>query len=91
MPALVGTGAAARSNVRSFLNWASGSVLDEHAQIRQALVAARSNGDLVQALCQESHEAQGRDHSRTLVALSLLGEMRSPFGEQCLRQFVRLL
>lgn len=90
MPTLVGTGIAARSSARSFLDWASGSVPGEREQIRQALAAARSNADIVQALCQESDEARGRDHSRALVALSLIGEMRSLLGQECLRQLVRL-
>jgi hypothetical protein len=83
MPALIGIGTAARANARAFLDWASGSVPSEHEQVRQALAFARTNADIVQALCQESNEA-------TLVALSLLGEMRSPLSETCLRQFVRL-
>ncbi|HVT61468.1 MAG TPA: hypothetical protein VHR45_24105 [Thermoanaerobaculia bacterium] len=54
------------------------------------IASARDNKDVAATLCAEAFKAQKRDHSRALVVLGILGEMRSPLGEECLSRFMRL-
>lgn len=52
--------------------------------------SATDNKEIAGALCEEAYRAQRVDHSRALVVLSILGELRNPSGEDCLRRFVNL-
>ena len=54
------------------------------------IAGAQNNDDVVQALYDELISAQKNDHSRALLVLAILGEMRNPRGEGLLRTFVRL-
>lgn len=87
-PPLTGTGDEARRAVAAFIDWAGASITEEREDARRALEGARENQDVVQAFTEEITRAQRTDHSRALLALALLGEMRSPRGEEFLRQFV---
>jgi hypothetical protein len=87
-PALTATGDEARRAVAAFIDWAGASLPEEHEDGRKALAAARENDDIVKAFAAEITDAQRKDHSRALLALSLLGEMRSPSAEGFFRQFV---
>lgn len=87
-PALTARGEDARRAVAAFIDWAGASLPEEHEDGRKALTAARENPDIVKAFTEEISAAQKTDHSRALLALSLLGEMRSPNAEEFLRQFV---
>lgn len=89
-PALSGEGEEARRSVLAFIEWAGGSTPGEREDARQVIAGARENKQIAGALCQEAFRAQKTDHSRALVVLSILGEMRSPVGEECLRRFVNL-
>jgi hypothetical protein len=87
-PALTARGEDARKAVAAFIDWAGASLPEEHEDGRKALAAARENPDIVKAFAEEITAAQKTDHSRALLALSLLGEIRSPSAEEFFRQFV---
>lgn len=87
-PALTAKGDEARRAVAAFIDWAGASLPEEHEDGRKALAGARENPDVVRAFTEEISAAQKTDHSRALLALSLLGEMRSPNAEEFFRQFV---
>ncbi|HZI12568.1 MAG TPA: hypothetical protein VE153_19450 [Myxococcus sp.] len=88
-PALVGSGELARRNARAFIDWAGMSVPDERETARREIAAAASNPDIVRAVIDEARSAQKTDHSRALISLSILGEMRSEQGERFLREFIQ--
>lgn len=89
-PKLTGTGDVARKNVQAFVEWAASSTSDQAEMVRKAVTEAGRNAEIMGALCQEAFEAQRQDHSRALVVLSLIGEARSRFGEECLVKFIAL-
>jgi hypothetical protein len=88
-PPLTASGEAARAQAAAFLDWASRSTPAEQEDVRRALAAASGNDDIARAFFDNALAAEKRDHSRALVALSLLGEMRSRAAEAWLRDFVR--
>ncbi|RYZ43675.1 MAG: hypothetical protein EOO71_02565 [Myxococcaceae bacterium] len=90
-PALSGTGTEARKSVKAFVTWAGQSVVEEQDDARKALRTAAKNPDLIQAFSAEILEAhKAGDSSRALVALGLLGEMRTYDGAKFLAEFVRM-
>lgn len=89
-PPLSGSGESARQSVRTFTDWAGFSTVDEAEDGRKVIESARNNADVVNALYGELVEAKKKDHSRALLVLAILGEMRSPYAEKLLRDFVHL-
>jgi hypothetical protein len=89
-PKLAGTGDAARRSVVEFLSWAGASTPGQREEARREIAAAGGNREIVQALCDEITAARPKDHSRALLGLSVLGEMRSPHAVAYLRDFIRL-
>ena len=87
-PPLSGAGDEVRRAVASFIDWAGASLTEEQEDGRRVLQGARENKEVVTAFTEEITKAQRTDHSRALLALALLGEMRSPHSEEFLRQFV---
>lgn len=87
-PGLTAKGEEAAKAVAAFIDWAGASLPEEQEDGRKALVGARDNADIVKAFTQEIANAQRTDHSRALLALALLGEMKSPAAEEFLRSFV---
>lgn len=75
-------------DVATFVDWAGRSTVDESELVRRAIVAARWNERVVGALIDEVETAQRTDHSRALLALALLGEMRNPGGTAFLMDFI---
>lgn len=75
-------------DVPRFVDWAGRSTVDESELVRGALVAARWREPVVRALIDEVEAAQRTDHSRALLALALLGEMRNPCGTAFLMDFI---
>lgn len=88
-PALVGKGEEAKKSALAFIDWASASTKDQDDLVRKSIATARENPDIVQAICEEAFAKQASDHSRALVALSLVGEAKSPHSLECLAKFVR--
>lgn len=70
--------------------WASVSTADEREVVRKSVSDLARSEAVARALCQEVFTSRLRDHSRTLIALALLGETRSDTAERCLTEFVRL-
>ena len=89
-PALAGTGEQARRSTLAFIDWAGASSIEEREAARKAIAVARENGDVAMVLCEEALKAQKADHSRALLVLSILGELRNPRGEDCLHRLVNL-
>jgi hypothetical protein len=89
-PKLVGSGDAARRAVVEFLAWAGASTPSQREEARREIVAAAGNRDIVKALCDEITAARTKDHSRALLGLSVLGEMRSPYALGYLRDFIHI-
>ncbi|RJS27916.1 hypothetical protein DRW03_00335 [Corallococcus sp. H22C18031201] len=87
-PALVGSGDLARQAARSFVSWASLSTADEREDARREILAGAANPDIVRGVIAEAREANETDHSRALVSLAILGEMRTEEGERYLRDFI---
>ncbi|THF85223.1 hypothetical protein E7T09_17120 [Deinococcus sp. KSM4-11] len=90
VPALDVTAGEATAAVAKFIDWAADSRLSQREEGRAAIEAARANDAVAQALVDAVFSAQKTDHSRALVALSVLGELRNPVGEQGLIRFVNL-
>lgn len=88
-PQLTGSGEQAVKNAREFIEWASASSKKQSEAVRKAVTAARNNKDIMNAFCEEAFESQKSDHSRSLVILSLVGEAKSPMGQECLIKFVQ--
>jgi hypothetical protein len=89
-PALVGSGELARQNTRAFISWASLSAPSEREDARREIAAAASNPEIARAIIEDVRSSYQQDHSRALIGLAILGEMRGPEGEKFLREFVRL-
>lgn len=89
-PPLAGSGEEARKSVLAFIDWASFSTVDEQEDARNVIAAARDNDDIANALAEEAERARTTNHSRALIVLSILGEMRNPRGEEYLRNFLHL-
>ena len=70
----------ARAAVNSFITWASASDVRQREEVRRMIAASRENKPVSAALCEEAFQAREKDHSRAVVVLSLLGEMRSETG-----------
>jgi hypothetical protein len=87
---MFGSGDAASRSVRDFIDWAGPSTVDKTEDGRSMIAAARDNPDAVKALSDEVLAVKDKNHSRALLALSILGEMRSPYGDKFLRDFVHL-
>lgn len=78
---------ASPADVSAFIAWAGASTTGEQEDARRAIAAAGTNAGVVQALIEEIEKAQPTDHSRALLGLAILGEMRSPLAEPFLRDF----
>ncbi len=88
-PQLTGAGEEARKNALAFIDWASASTKTQTELVRKAIAEARENQGIMKALCDEAFTRQTSDHSSALVVLSLIGEARSPYGEECLARFLK--
>jgi hypothetical protein len=89
-PKLTGSGDEARRAVVEFLAWAGASTTAQREEGRREIAAAAQNPDIVQALSNEITAARSKDHSRALLGLSVLGEMRSPHALVYLTRFIHL-
>jgi hypothetical protein len=78
----------AGETVPAFVNWASRSGTKQADEVRRMIASARNDSAVATELCREVSAEQKKDLSRTLVTLSILGELRNPEGEKCLSAFV---
>jgi len=87
-PSLSGRGEVARRNALAFIDWAGASTKAQDGEVRKMIAKARANPEIVSAICEEAFRAQQEDNTRALVALSLVGETKSPRGMDCLAKFI---
>lgn len=90
VPSLTATGGNVQAVALEFIKFAGDSGSEQREEIRKSLQAASRNKEVVEVFCNESFKAQKEDHSRSLLVLSLLGEMKSSFGAECLNRFMKL-
>lgn len=89
-PELTGDGATALKQAMAFVEWAAEATAGEDDLVREAVARGRDNAAIVEALCEHVYTVREVDHSRALVTLSLLGEMRSRYAVKCLAKVVSL-
>lgn len=87
-PSLAVSAEEARDAVQRFIAWAGASTVRQREEARVVITEARDNKAVASALCDEVSRAQETNHSRAILVLSILGEMRSPVGEECLRKLL---
>jgi hypothetical protein len=76
-------------SVPVFIDWAGRSGINQREEGRKIIADAHSNPAVAQELCRQIAAHQRTDFSRTLIELSVLGEMRNEEGEECLVKFLR--
>jgi len=89
-PDLTVTGPEARAQAIALVDWAADASVDQDDMVRRTVAQARDNEAIVRALCEHAMRARETDHSRALVTLALIGEMRSKHGVGCLEKIVAL-
>lgn len=90
-PPLDGRGGEATRKAIAFIAWAGASVPEEREDARRTIAAAAQNGDVARAICRETTKWRKKDGTRSLLALSILGEMRNvERGMPCLLKFMKL-
>jgi hypothetical protein len=89
-PSLLGSSAKAQEAAGHFVEWAMASRSAQKPAARAALNAVRTNRDVAEAFFEQAKEFRDRDPARSLVALALLGEMRSSEGFRLLTTFLGL-
>ena len=78
------------ATAREFVDFAAASRVDEQEAVRAALMrSAREAQSVVPALCEEAKASSREDPQRSLIALALVGELRSPAGAACLREVLQ--
>lgn len=83
-PKLGGRPDAAYKAAVAYVDWAAMSSVDQADEVRRTLATVRGDAATARAFCDEAMKARPNDVSRALIALGLLGELRSPTGETCL-------
>jgi len=80
----------AASAAAAFLDWAGASTSGQREEIRRMLEEARESKGIAAAFCEEANRTAESDFTRSLLALSILGEMRSPVGKECFTKLLHL-
>jgi hypothetical protein len=73
----------ASETVPAFIEWASHSGIKQRDEVRRMIGTARNDSAVARELCREVSAREKTDLSRTLVSLSILGELRNSEGEKC--------
>jgi len=89
-PTLEVSGAKLQQSVAAYISWASASTQREKETARRTLAEVKGNRQIGEAFCDHARQVRLRDHSRALVTLGLLGEMKSAAGEACFREFLAM-
>ncbi len=90
VPQLGGSGAEARRQALALVDWAAVATPEEDDLVRRTVESGGDNPLIAEALCEHALEQRETDHSRALVTLALLGEMRSRHAADCLERVVSL-
>lgn len=87
-PSLSVSDQEATKTAAAFLDWAGASTVGQREEIRRMLEGAREYKAVASAFCEEANRTAESDFTRSLLALSVLGEMRSTVGEECFRKLL---
>jgi hypothetical protein len=87
-PSLSGSDQEGAKAAMAFLDWAGASAVGQRDEVRRILERARDNKAVAGAFCEEANGTAESDPSRSLLALSLLGEMRSGVGGECFQKLL---
>jgi len=71
----------------AFLDWAGASTAGQREEIRRMLEQASQYKAVAAAFCDEANRTAESDFTRSLLALSVLGEMRSQSARIAFRSF----
>ena len=77
------------ADVQAFVDWAARSGVDDKEVVRAQIHAASANDEVASALGAEVMASERTDHTRALVAISILGELRNPTGERFLTSYIQ--
>jgi hypothetical protein len=80
--------AEAKAQVAAFVDWASASTFEQTEDLHRAIASAAKNEYVLRALCDEADRSEAVDHSRTIITLSIIGEVRHPVSQGCLVKFL---
>jgi len=72
----------------AFLDWAGASTVGQREEVRRMLEEAREYKAVASAFCEEANRTAESDFTRSLLALSVLGEMRSAVGGECFQKLL---
>lgn len=87
-PALNVSQQEAAKAAAAFLDWAGASSAGQREEIRRMLEQAREYKAVAGAFCEEANRTAESDFTRSLLALSVLGEMRSAAGRECFQKLL---
>ncbi len=88
-PPLAGSGEAARTSVRQFVDWVMGASLSDRPSARTIIHSASGNVEIAAALIEEFNAARTQDGARGIMVLAILGQLRNPIGEAFLTGLLR--
>jgi len=66
------------STIKEFINWASGSDLNEREIIRKEIMKSSKDEEVLKLLFEEFENVDVQDVSYSLIVLSIIGEMQNP-------------
>jgi len=75
-------------DVRTFVSWASQAPVSRRSEIRIRLSEEAANNNIAEALIEDFKSSELKDHSRALVILSLLGELKNEEAIKFLTSYV---
>ncbi|UXI70467.1 hypothetical protein [Tahibacter amnicola] len=79
----------AAGSAKTFVDFAASSTMDEAESVRSAIASARADAERVAAeICSESRLSGDVDHGRALVALAVLGELRTEASQACFNEWI---
>lgn len=76
------------TDVPQFLDWAGSTPVSERERVRKIIIEVSGNKEIATAFTKEADRLVKVDHSRALLALSILGEMKNPTATRFLVDFV---
>lgn len=76
-----------RAHVARFVDWASAAPVSRREEIRAHVHNAQDSDAIARGLIEAFQKSEREDHSRALVILALLGELRNPIGTEFLIEY----
>jgi hypothetical protein len=75
-------------DVKKFIAWASRAPVSRREEIRRRVSTMARNNSIAKAMINEFNNSEFKDHSRSIVILALLGELRNGVGAEFLSKYV---